>query len=87
MEEAARAYARAYLRENSGPPGSGTMALQKAPSDEDADYEEEEASSLRPAKRARVATSEDDSGHSSRASAPGQEEQQQPLQAERGLFP
>jgi hypothetical protein len=65
------------------------QADRAAPSghDEDDDYEEEEAASLRPAKRARVATAEEDSGHASPASAPGQEEQQQPLQAERGLFP
>jgi len=54
VEEAARAYARVYLRENSGPPappGLGTTALQKA----QAEDEVEEAASLRPAKRARVA--------------------------------
>jgi len=64
-EEAARAHARAYLREYGGPSaqaGLGTMPQKKAQasseSDENEDDEEEASSSLRPAKRARVATAE-----------------------------
>jgi hypothetical protein len=73
--EAARAYAKAYLREKGRPPApraSGKMAQQKAlaSSENDVDDEEDEASSsLRPAKRARVETAEE-SRQAPPASAP-----------------
>jgi len=118
VEEAARAYARANLREHGGPPAHTmnipktnvtllkqeltnrglpadgpkpalverltqaiqqeqalylTMARQKAQPSGENDEAEQEASSLRPAKRARVATPEE-SGQASAASASGKED-------------
>ena len=78
--EAARAYAKAYLREKGRPPApraSGKMAQQKAlaSSENDVDDDEDEASSsLRPAKRAQVETAEE-SRQAPPASASGKEDQ------------
>jgi len=80
VEEASRAYARAYLREHGGPPAQPApslaeqMAWQKAQPSGENDEEEQEASSLRPAKRARVATAEE-GGQAPAASALGKEDQ------------
>jgi hypothetical protein len=67
-EEAAQSYARAYISEYGGPPastrrpappGSRKMGLPKSQASSENDDDDEEEASLRPAKRARVATAEE----------------------------